>query len=151
MENLQKLDVEWDIDAMEQLTVILKNTVSGEEILKSTDSWIRYWQLKRFTPQKINIVTHIDILQHKYECAILDYWVSLNAESPAGSTCTGHLKLFNNLKVPLNLSPALPPYVCASSIGLQGIQSDLLLLISFSHGDCVVNKATIEHRNFFSS
>ena len=101
MGHLQRLDVEWDIDIkqllmqisvnLKELTIRLKKTVSREEIIRSTDSWVRNWLLKRLIPQEVNIVSNVDFLRHNYKRAIRDCWVTLNSESPAGYT--GRVKL----------------------------------------------------------
>jgi len=89
-----------------------------------------------FKPQNMNIIFNKrDCI---YEHRLLEEWLKLN---PSSRAChTGCLRLFSNIKIPMDFSPQLPefqvqfgpscclPCVRASNYGLLGLQKDILLL-----------------------
>ena len=80
---------------------------------------------------------------------------SLNPKSPAGYS--GFVKLYSQLKVPLNFSPVFPefqldfgqsitlPFVRASRFGLPYVKEDLLLLTDGTLRGDVVHKASLNN------
>jgi len=164
--HLQRLDIQWYDRNIKQLLEMLIDTKLKELTIRleciswyekvGRGSWMHYWLMKNFAPQQINFVSNILYLNEFYKRTLWAYWVAFNSESPAGHT--GQIQLYTNLNSPIN-SPALPllqldfgrtvvsPYVSASSIGLQGIQSDLLQLTNCTCNSTVVHKAAIKDRN----
>jgi len=89
-----------------------------------------------FKPQNMNIIFNKrDCI---YEHRLLEEWLKLNPSSRTGHT--GCLRLFSNIKIPMNFLPQLPefqvqfgpscslPCVRASNYGLLGLHKDILLL-----------------------
>jgi len=170
MRQLQKLDVKWDMNIkhilelivvnLKELTVRLQLSIDDLMFEKSSLSWVHYWLLRRFVPQKITVVISSDYDSRIYGRAVYSSWVALNDQSPPGFT--GHVKIYNNLRVPLDISPALPvfqidfgqtavsPIVSAQSMGLQGIQPTDYLLTSCTHNGKMVHNATMVRDESFN-
>ena len=171
MRHLQKLDVEWNFNIkhilelidvnLKELTVRLKVNIRRPMFEESSLSWVYFWLLRRFVPQKIKVVISSDYDARKYGRAMYSSWVAFNDQSPSGFT--GHVKIYNNLRVPLDISPALPvfqidfgqtavsPFVSADSVGLQGIWLSYdLLLTSCTHNGKVVHNATMVRDKSFN-
>ena len=137
IQSLQRLDVYCnDIPALlKAISVNLKELTirkdpypywNGEII----GPWIDYWTFKKFTPQKINIITSHSLwlygshsLRHNpfHHCMFDPYppntvpltpmlksWIESNSKSPAGHT--GTVKLYGPLKNTLNLAPIYPVF-----------------------------------------
>ena len=137
MQHLQTLDVQWGTEIKEMLelveinlkmlTVRIRTVHTFIAIDFSTKSWIDYWIMKNFVPQRINIVISVQL--DSYRNAIWKFWI----DSKSPTDCTGHVKLYNCYKVPLHFFPVLPviqldfgqaatsPFVQASSVGLPGL------------------------------
>jgi len=126
MTGLQKLDTKWDDNIkqlleldnvdLKELTIRLQNYYSHNW---SMESWINVWIFRKFVPQKINIIcmntssSRISAYMHKG----LDCWVNSNSKSPPGHS--GQIKLYRNVKFPLNLHPVLPVFQLVSQLHLH--------------------------------
>ena len=164
MKHLQNLTIQWNTDIKHLLEVVVGTNMQElmivvatktEPIVHSTKSWIHYWMVKQFVPQKLNIYTAFQSFYRDYKAAMWNCWISTNSKSPAHSI--GHLKLYNSMKVPLNFSPVLPafqlefgqdvdsPFVNASSIGILGLNNDLLELTDCTCNGKMACKAKVEY------
>ena len=169
---VQKLDMEWNSNIkqllailvgqvnLKELTIRLHKMYSYFTIASLTESWLNFWTLQNFVPQKINIVTGM-YYYATHMSSMWNYWVTSNSYSPPGHT--GHVKLYANAKPPLNLYPVLPvfqldfgqsatsPYMKANSVGLEQTmeewriydQTRSLLLTDCTYGGEVMCRAII--------
>jgi len=177
--SLRRLDILWPIDFIYQLTMhgtacfkLDELTIRAVEMKKrycvqitmllglSLYSWLGSWISVGFHPQVIKIVVGQRIPFRK----LVEHWLRCNPDSPTG--CTGCLKVFLSLKVPMNLHPALPdfqlqfgqsctlPFVKPSQFGLLGLEE---WDVSLTDSGKVVRKAVMIglrpdiERNHFSS
>ena len=111
---------------LKELTIRIHKKQSYLATRRLTESWLKFWTLQKFVPQKINIITST-LYYSTHMSSIWNYWISSNSESPPGYT--GHDEIYVYVKLPLNLYPALPeidfgqsassPYIKASSVGLD--------------------------------
>jgi len=155
MKHLQSLDIEWKVDIRELLMLVsdlkeLTIKVWVTDIgLRFVHYWVDYWISERYAPQNLNIVISSSGYFDSYTDALCNSWLSSNPKSPHG--CSGHVKLYNTLKVPLNFFPPLPefqldfgqivsPFVKASSVGIQGLKDDILLVTDCIHGGKVTSE-----------
>ena len=102
-----------------------------------------------FQPQTLNVV----VIQCIPLVKLVELWHLLNPRSPTGHT--GCLKLFSNVKVPMDLYPALPdfklqfgqscslPRVKPSKYGLLGLEEMDIIFIDSDHGGKVIHKAVM--------
>ena len=156
---LQRLDVQWSI----AIEFLLKKVISLKELTvrvqkdyidhsyDSSDSWLHFWMSKGFSPKNINIVTKSYPI---FVRILWDSWAISNSKSLAG--CTGHVKLYKSLKVPLNFRPIIPefqldfgqavssPFVKTNSLGLMELERDILLLSDGSYCGKVMHKASLQ-------
>jgi len=84
---------------------------------------------------------------------LVEHWYLLNPHSPNG--CTGSLKVFSSLKVPMDLFPALPdfqlqfgqscalPFVKPSKFDLLGMEEQDIFLTDSTCGGKVVHKVVM--------
>jgi len=165
MQHLQTLDIQWSSEIKEVLEVVGINlkvlTIRIQTVQPfiaidfSTKYWIEYWIMKRFVPQRLNIF--ISVQFDSYRDAIWNSWIGFNSNSPTG--CIGHVKLYGNYKVPLDFFPVLPkfqldfgqaatsPFVRASSVGLPGLETNLLLLTGCTYNGSTVHKAVMKRES----
>ena len=166
MRKLQKLDVCWT--ATNDLTQLLLVCVNIEEltirVLKpclpidclqfkaAVGSFLFKWKEKGFTPSILNMVCHDDLSSLIDD--VLGLWPASISDLPAGHT--GNLRLYSDLKVPLDLFPTLPVFqlhfagqgvkalcVDASKLGLVGLKNDLMILSKCSHGSNMAYKVAL--------
>jgi len=167
MENLQKLDVCWNVSkgliqilkactSIKDLTIRIQKNPRGVQkpysdmyylqLQAEVCSFLCEWKENGFMPSNLNMVCHDDLSSLIDE--VIGLWPALlNSCLPAGHTA--HLRLYTDLKAPLNLFPALPvlqvhfgegamaPCVDASKLGLK---NDLMILSNFSHGSNMAYK-----------
>ena len=164
MQKLQSLDIPWTSEVhpllvlccnyrgLKELTIrIARNDdlYQRSKFELSLDSWLDKWVTKGFQPQVLKIVVGRDIPLK----TLVEHWLQLNPRSPTGHT--GCLKVFSNLKVPMDFFPKLPdfqlqfglsctlPFVKPSKCGLLGIEKWNVLLTDSTYGGKVSHKAKI--------
>ena len=163
MGKLQKLDV-YCCNAPNDLTQILLVCANIEELtirvqkpylpidyirLKAAVSFFLFkWKEKGFMPSILNIVCYNGLSSLINE--VLELWPASNSSLPSGHT--GNLRLYSDLKVPLDLFPTLPVLqlhfgqgakalcVYASKLGLVGLKNDLMILSNCNHGGNIAYK-----------
>ena len=142
------------------LEPILPFVVHLEELTVHTKvidyDWLQNWVAARFKPPKLNVVTKVTAY---LMLTILEHWETLNRQVPVG--CTACFKLYDYLKVPLNLIPALPEYQLqfgqdamlsftkASNFGMLGLNKGLLLLTDCVHNGKNIHKAFLNKYMYF--
>ena len=159
MTQLQKLEVHWRPYLMNPLLLIAAKLQLVELTVYKhvnhdypTDevhySWVVEWIKLHCIPPNLNVVTKV--------CPILvmclvHEWPRWNRQVPAGHIAS--IKLYNCLKVPLNVSLAVPdfqlhfgqtatlPFVKASNFGFLEFDKDLLMLTDSTHNGKTVQKA----------
>ena len=116
---------------------------------KSVESWLPYWIANGFVPSNLNFILDCNKMQEAY---LLDASLRSMYNSPADSC--GQLRLFNGLKMPMDLAPMLPlfqvefgqtailPFVNADSYRFSGSSS--LLLTDTTHRSKVIYKASLQ-------
>ena len=158
MESLEKLEIQLstDIEPLLQIGGLKELTVHVVIAQKQQTepfciSCVQIWIGKGFVPSNLNIVTHAypDLLQISF----LESWIQWNTTLPMGHTAC--LKLYENYRSTLNLSPIFPmaqldfsqtatmPFVKASSFGLLGLENNLVLLTSSVYNGKAAVKAKI--------
>ena len=164
LRDLQRLDVQWDTKFKElleliginlkEVTIRVKVTNSSHNsasyICSSIDLCLQYWSSNSFTPKYLKFVAKRHPLFMK---ALWKNWNTLNHNS-LGS-CTGHIKVYSNLKASLNLSPVVPVFqldfgqpvasrfVKATRFGFVGLMNDSLQLTDGTHGGKIVHKVSL--------
>ena len=154
MVQLCNLDVQWNVNLvpllsigtkLKELTVrlVIMND-EFEDLESSLSVVIGNWISKNFVPQNINI--HCMYMLHK---DLLKSWSQWNPSSPTDGN-VGYIRVYDSLKVPLDLFHAMPvfqlqfgqgvmlPLLDASRFGGGG--EDLLLMTGCSHGNRVAYK-----------
>jgi len=154
LEQLHKLDIQWNVDlvtllsvctTLKELTVrlVLKNE-EFEDLESSINVFIKNWLSNNFNPQNINI--QFRYLLHR---DLLKAWSQWNPSAPAGGH-VGYVRVYDSPKIPLDLSHPLPvfqlrfgkgatlPMIDASKFGGGG--EDLLLLTDCCYGNRVTYK-----------
>ena len=156
---LQHLDIPWTSDVhsllvicdrLNELTIRVElSKYQLNPLISPLNSWLDKWAIKGFLPQTLNFVMGQNIPLTTF----VKHWQHLNPHSPTGHTDC--LKVFSNLKVPMDLYPPLPdfqlqfgesctlPFVEPSKFGLLGLEKwDVLLTDSSYHGK-VLHKAVV--------
>jgi len=145
-ERLQGLDIQWTnhicplleiCSGLNELTIRIVVRLALEVGL---DLWLKKWMTNGYHPQTLKVISqNIPVKE------LVKHWYLLNPYSPSG--CTGCLKIYNSLKVPMDLFPALPdfqlqfgescvlPFVKPSKCGLLGLEEeDVFVTDSVCHG-----------------
>jgi len=167
---LQKLEVHWRSYLMQplleiaarlqliELTVYMHKVDCGYIPGQSINyKWMEEWVNLCCMPPNLNIVTKVCPV---IVMCLVHEWPRWNSQIPSGHT--GSIKLYNSLKVTLDVSPAIPnfqlqfgqtatlPFVKASNFGLQDFEKDLLLLTNSSHNGKAAHKAfTVSADEYF--
>jgi len=156
LRNLQSLEIKWVVDISELLAIVgnlkeltIKLWITDLD-LGFVQHWVDNWISLRYVPQNLNIVVTNSCYFKSYKDALWKSWLSINPKSPPD--CSGHLKLYSTLKVPLNFFPLLPKFqlnfgqavtssfVKASNVGLEGLADDILLVTDCVHGGKVTSE-----------
>ncbi|XP_065898808.1 uncharacterized protein [Dysidea avara] len=158
MKVLQELDVKWNTnfklhsllsivgsklkELTIRLTLELNYEIFSHSLESSLNSFMGSWVDKGFMPPNLNIVCI-----HVLPTDLCNLWSSLNVVSSDGHT--GQVKLFNSLKVPLDLCAALPlfqiqfgqtaPFLYVDVNNLAGLEKNF---VYSSHRNTVALKAT---------
>lgn len=118
--------------------------------MKDLQNWIN----QGFNPPTLTVLLHVPLQQLMLKNDLLHSWAQWNSQVPAGHAAC--LRIYHNLKAPLNLFHALPmfqlqygsnatlPFVKASTVGLLGLSKDLILLTDGACGDKTMYKAEID-------
>jgi len=153
MRGLQNLDVGWCTDMRELLS--LNDTLTDVTIRVQysdrhnveLDTFLNNWIKKGFVPENLNIICN-----HTFGDSLLSAWTRWNSNFPAGRT--GCVKVYDGLKIPMNLFPALPvfqlqfgetatlPLLDISNL-FEGIDSYHLIMTECSDGSKAVYKTDL--------
>ena len=155
MKQLHMLDTCWESDvnikpllqmvsSLKEITLYLSKHCAAEPVVDSVIEWIDMG----FNPPKLNLVftgsNYLAQINHMSE----ENWQEWNTKIPVGEAAC--LKVYNNLKTPLNILPVLPifqlefgqtaaaPLVRPKQCGISGLSSKNLRLTD----NCGAYKAT---------
>jgi len=152
MKGLQRLDVRWSTNMRELL--LLSNTLKDVTIHVQycdrhnveLDVFLNDWIKKGFVPQNLNIICN-----YTFADSLLSKWTVWNSDFPADRT--GCVKVYDGLKVPMNLFPALPVFqlqfgqtatLPLLDVGsLFGVDSYHLIMTECSEGSKAVYKTNL--------
>ena len=181
--NCKQLDIILSMKQLEKLEILLSSdfkplleigrlrelTVHAEE--KKTQPFcmlcVKEWVAKGFIPCNLSIVVHtynLNIVEHEFaeqlQKSFLESWRQWNSTIPVSHTA--YLKLYNNNRSPLNISPIFPtihfefsqkanlPFVKLSDFGVLGLERDFTLLTHAVHDGKTVSKAKVMAPDEFS-
>ena len=170
MRLLQKLEVHWrpylinpllTIAAKLQLVelTVYKHVINYGFTTGGTVhyTWMEEWVNLHCIPPNLNVVTKVCPVM---VMCLVHEWPRWNLQIPAGHTAS--VKLYNSLKVTLNVSPPVPdfqlefgqtatlPFVKASMFELSGFEKDLLLLTNSAHNGKIAHKVfTVSADEYF--
>ena len=152
MSQLQMLEVHWKPHLISPLLLIAAKLQLVELTMYrhfgyDNSEGIHYMYVEEYvnvhcTPPNFNVVTKM--CPHLVKCLVFEWMHMWNPRVPAG--CTGNIKFYDSLKVPLNVSCSIPdfqlqfgqsaklPFIKPSKFRLLGFDKDLLILT-----DCTIN------------
>jgi len=171
MKQLEKLEalLSNDFKLLLQISTLRELTLHAEE--KAVQPFcmpcVEEWVTKGFVPCNLNVVVHtynLNIVEHEFATQLRknfsESWRQWNSTIPVGHTAW--LKLYNNVRSPLNVSPIFPtiqlefnktanlPFAKASEFGMLGLDTDLLLLTDSIYNNKTTFKAEIVAPDEFS-
>jgi len=164
LRHLQSLAIQWESNTKQILELIVTTSTSLNELTiresrmmsadllgfsrKSVQLWLPYWIASGFVPRNLNFIVGN---KDRLEDYLLDAALRSMYNSPGGSC--GQLRLYNVLKMPLDLLPVLPlfqvefgrtstlPFVSSGFF-----KSSSLLITDTTHHNKVMYKASLQQK-----
>jgi len=158
MTNLQALEVHWKPHLISPLLLIaaklrLVELTMYRHFGYDNSDGVHYMYVEEYvnaccTPPNLNVVTKM--CPHLIKCLVLEWMRKWNPRVPVG--CTGNVKFFDSLNIPLKVSHAVPdfqlqfgqsaklPFVKPSKFKLKDFDENLLLLTNCTHDGKMLHK-----------